>query len=78
MQSEEFQRSLLREIHNGQTDVSILRELLIDYKNAGMLQKTMYDNLEELRSLCDSNDENIILDLMDFVVGACNQNIKIY
>lgn len=50
---------------------------LILYLN-GMNKDSMYKNLEKLRSISDSEAEDIILELMDFVVGYCAPNLSIF
>ena len=38
----------------------------------------MLENLEELREESTSATEDILLDLMDFVVGFCNPRLSIF
>ena len=56
----------------------VLREKLIEFKNDGMDQKTMVQLFEKLRQTSDSNTEDTLLELMDFVYGYCNPNLLIY
>ena len=74
----EFIQLLPVEIKNHHNDLMILRECLIGFKNNGMDKDSMLANLEKLRSGSDSETEDILLDLMDFVVGFCNPNLSIF
>ncbi|MBG3078782.1 hypothetical protein I4632_00840 [Proteus mirabilis] len=56
-------------------DLLVLRELLLSYKYNGMTQNIMRDCLNQLRAI---EDENTILDLLDFVEGFCSLDWKIY
>ncbi|MBI6527978.1 hypothetical protein JEP40_02390 [Proteus vulgaris] len=56
-------------------DLFTLRELLLSYKYNGMTQDIMKDCLNQLRAI---EDEDIILELLDFVEGFCSLNWKIY
>lgn len=66
------------EMQKHHNDLLTLREFLIRYKNNGMDKDSMLDNLEELRNKSDSETEDILLELMDFVVGYCNPSLSIY
>lgn len=43
-----------------------------------MGKNSMLENLEKLREISDSETEDILLELMDFVVGYCNPNLSIF
>lgn len=43
-----------------------------------MDKDSMIRNLEELRNGSDTTTEDILLELMDFVVGYCNPNLSIF
>ena len=59
-----------------------LGEVLGKYKTMGMDKDSMYHNLEvlrqEMREKEDEESEDLILDLMDRVVGWCRSEQKIY
>lgn len=55
-----------------------LRECLISLKNQGMDKEGMLENLEKLRSESDSETEDVLLDLMDFVTGSCRPDLSIF
>lgn len=76
--NEEFMQMLSVEINNHHNSLSMLRECLINFKNAGMDKDCMINNLEELRNASDSDKEDVLLELMDFVVGYCNPNLSIF
>ncbi|MBG2874323.1 hypothetical protein I4902_10730 [Proteus alimentorum] len=72
------QQSLVDDIQKGialNRDLSVLRELLLSYKCNGMTQDIMRDCLNQLRVI---DDENTILDLLDFVEGFCSLEQKVY
>lgn len=78
MTDENFRQSLLSRMSISQGDILFLREILIEYKELGMDKNSMMNNLIELHSSCDSNMEDIFLDLMDFVTGFCNSSLQIF
>lgn len=53
-------------------------ECLLKFKSFGMDKDSMIRNLEELRNGSDTTTEDILLELMDFVVGYCNPNLSIF
>lgn len=65
----------IRKYHN---ELLILRECLISFKNHGMDKDSMLENLEKLRSTSDSETEDILLELIDFVAGWCNPSLSIF
>ncbi|MEQ4986406.1 hypothetical protein ABN080_02875 [Proteus sp. fly-1089] len=72
------QQALIDDIQKGialNRDLLVLRELLLSYKYNGMTQNIMQDCLNQLRAI---EDENTILDLLDFVEGFCSLDWKIY
>ncbi|AOR62468.1 hypothetical protein [Pectobacterium wasabiae] len=52
-----------------------LRELLISFKVRGMSKNEMLLYLNELRLV---SNEEVVLELMDFVEGHCNPQLSIY
>lgn len=76
--SQEFVELLSVEIKNHHDDLRILYECLIRFKNKGMDKNIMLENLEKLRSRSDPETEDILLELMDFVVGYCNPSLSIF
>ena len=56
-----------------------LYAFLLEQKMRGMDRESMYQTLEKCRMLVtDSDEEDTILDLMDFVVGFCRQDLSIF
>lgn len=76
--NEEFKQLLLSEIKNNHNNLLILRECLLKFKSLGMDKDCMVRNLEELRNGSDEETEDILLELMDFVVGWCNPDLLIF
>lgn len=76
--SQEFLELLPMEIKKYHNDLRILRECLIRFKNKGMGKDIMLENLEKLRSRGDFETEDILLELMDIVVGYCNPDLSIF
>ena len=67
---EELHNTLLAELHNSrQKDLKELYEILIQFRDAGMDKDDMYQCLQNLRGACDGEAEDMVLELMDFVVG---------
>ncbi len=50
----------------------------MNFKDHGMGRDRMLKNLQTLRAESDSETENILLNLMDFVVGWCNPSLAIF
>lgn len=77
-QCHQQQQALVDDIQKGialNRDLLVLRELLLFYKYNGMTQDIMRDCLNQLRAI---EDEDTILDLLDFVEGFCSLDWKIY
>lgn len=74
----EFIQLFPEEIKKNYNDLLALRENLIRFKDKGMGKNSMLENLEKLREISDSETEDILLELMDFVVGYCNPNLSIF
>lgn len=70
------------EILAGLKTGSDLSELAVKYKDLGMDKESMYHNLEvlrqEMRAKEDEASEDLIMDLMDRVVGWCNPDSRIF
>ncbi|RYD21797.1 MAG: hypothetical protein EOP88_10215 [Verrucomicrobiaceae bacterium] len=61
------------------TDTGQLQEFVIFLKGAGISQERMLEMLEASRgSAPDSNNEDAILDVMDYVCGYCREDMRIY
>lgn len=76
--NEEFQQLLLSEIKNNHNNLLVLRECLLKFNNLGMDKDSMVRNLEELRNDSDTETEDILLELMDFVVGWCKHELSVF
>ena len=73
-----FLHLLPEEIKKHPDNLRILRQCLIDFKNRGMDQEAMLNNLEKLRTGSDCETEEVLLDLMDIVLGWCNPDLSIF
>lgn len=73
-----FREEILAGLKTG----SDLSELAVKYKDLGMDKESMYHVLEvlmlELRENKDEASEDLIMDLMDRVVGWCNPDSRIF
>ena len=77
--NEEFMQSLPLEIEKHHDDLLHLRELLIRFRDNGMDQESMLKNMEELRNRnYPEETEDILLELMDFIVEWCNPGLCIF
>ena len=76
--NDEFKLLLLSEIKNDRNNLLVLRECLLKFKSFGMDKDSMIRNLEELRNGSDTTTEDILFELMDFVVGYCNPDLSIF
>ena len=73
-----FKYSIQKGIESDSNDLLKLREILVLYKDRGMSKEVMINSLEELRGDSDSETEDLILELMDFVTGFCALKLSIY
>lgn len=73
-----FLQLLPEEIKKHPDDLPALRECLIRFRDHGMDRHSMLQNMEKLRKESDSETEEILLDLMDFVAGWCAPGISLY
>lgn len=73
-----FLQLLPEEIQKHPDDLLTLRECLTDFKNHGMYKDSMLNNLEKLKNRSDTKTEDVLSDLIDFVVGWCNPNLSVY
>lgn len=76
--NEEYMQVLSAEIKKHHNNLLILCECLIKLKLDGMDKDSMIKNLEELRNSSDSEVEDILLELMNFVLGYCNPNLSVF
>ena len=76
--NEEFKQLLLSEIEDNHNNLLILRECLLKFKSFGMDKDSMLRNLEELRNDIDTETEDILLELMDYVAGWCNPDLSVF
>lgn len=65
-------------IEEHRDNLLLLRENLIKFRNQGMDKDLMLKCLESLREKNDSQIEDVLLELMDFVVGFCNPPLSIF
>lgn len=73
-----FLQLLPIEIEKHPNDLLALQKFLICFKNYGMDQDSMLKNLEKIKNQCDFTAKDVLMDLMDFVVGWCSQDLSIY
>ena len=74
--NEEFMKVLSAEIK--EKNLLVLHKYLMEFKNAGMDKNSMIKSLKELRNISNPETEDVLLELMDFVVGYCNTNLSIF
>lgn len=60
---------------NISSDLLDIRELMVFFKNKGITKAIMLECLNDLRL---TSNEDVILELMDFVEGYCNPDLAIY
>ena len=76
---EELFNLLLVELHSSNNgNFSKLYKILLRFRDNGMTKEDMYECLEGLREACDSVTEDMVLDLMDLVVGFCNPRLDLF
>lgn len=73
-----FLQLLPIEIEKHPNDLLALQKFLICFKNHGMDKDSMLKNLEKIKNQCDFKAKDVLMDLMDFVVGWCSQDLSIY
>ncbi len=79
MINKEFIIELSAKLHSNHNAFGELYNCLIKFRDAGMEKDCMYASLEEMRRYSESEEiEDVILELMDFVVGFCNPKSAIY
>lgn len=55
-----------------------LRDIICLYKHSGGTQQEAYVTLEKVRDECEESQEDLILELMDFVSGFCSKDQRIW
>ena len=73
-----FLRLMSVEIKKHPHDLHFLHGCLKNFKEQGMNKDRMYKNLERLRQESDSETENVLVELMDFVSGWCHSSLSIF
>ena len=74
---EEFAKAVLKGLESNY-ELLELRNFLDDYRKRGMSKETMIEVLENMRVDVKTESEDIILELLDFVVGYCNPRLSIF
>jgi len=64
-----FLQLLPIEIEKHPNDLPPLHKFLIYFKNHGMDKDSMLKNLEKIKNKCDFKAKDVLIDLMNFVVG---------
>ena len=76
---DEFCKLVLQGIKEHPDRLLTLREILIKFKEKGIDKDTMLINLEGLRYKCDlESEEDVVLELMDFVAGFCRPDLDVF
>lgn len=70
-----FLQLLPIEIEEHPNDLHALHKFLICFKNQGMDKDSMLKNLEKIKNQCDFKAKDALMDLMDFAVGWCSQDL---
>ena len=76
--NEEFMIVLSAEIKEKNYDLLALHKCLLKYENAGMDKDSMIECLKNLRNSSEIETEDVLLELMDFVVGYCNPSLAVF
>lgn len=76
--NEEFIKVLSVKIKEESNNLLVLHKCLVKFKSAGMDKDCMIKCLKELRNSSESETEDVLLELMDFIVGYCNPDLSIY
>lgn len=76
--NDEFIELISIELKKKNKNVAMLYDFLVEFKQRGMDQESMLMNLEGLRYQNDSDMEDVVLDLMDYVVGFCSPGLSIF
>jgi len=81
--NKEYNNAKLKtDIHNGvinHFEFFDLHKILKEYKDAGGMQNDAYVVLESLREdLKDGSSEDLLLEVLDVVIGFCSPNIRIW
>ena len=67
-----FLQLLPMEIEKHPNDLPALHKFLIYFKNHGMDKDSMLKNLEKIKNQCDFKAKDVLIDLMNFVIGWCS------
>lgn len=59
-------------------DLLECRDYLADFRKRGMSKEMMIEALEELRVEVQPENEDTILEMLDFVTGFCNANLSVF
>lgn len=55
----------------------VLREALIELRSQGIEKEVLLASLESFRGQLDEQNEDIVLDAMDLLVGHCSPHMQI-
>ena len=78
MKKQAFCKALIEGLQCSPIDILKLRKILVEYIEKGISQAEMLECLSLVRKEADKRQEDIILDLMDFVTGFCNPTFKLF
>ncbi len=54
-----------------------IREFIVELRKEGISKEELYDELQNLRSKLNDEQEDTILEVMDFLVGWCVPSLRI-
>ena len=69
-----FLQLLPIEIEKHPNDILVLHKFLISFKNHGMDKDSMLINMKKIKNHCNFKAKDVLIDLMDFVVGWCSHD----
>ncbi len=75
---QEFIRRVVEKVNEREADIEVLHAILRKFRNQGMSKEKMLNCLENVRQNCEPEEEDLLLELMDFVTGFCNVPMCIY
>ena len=66
-----------REALKSQDPVMALRQTVIGFRNQGVEKDALIQALEKFRQELNEQDEDVVLDVLDFLVGWCSSQMRI-
>jgi predicted ATP-dependent protease len=78
--SEKINDKIVHTLNSNKTHeeaVNAVRALVEELRRKGEQKETLLSRMQELRGLVSSEQEGILLEVMDFLVGYCSPHAKI-